>query len=175
MDLPSGEAPTSAEAPGSYMTVAAGWLGREGACTVLAAGTGAAGSTWKLAGCSGATGAGGSTVGETGTGEVGAIAFTGGAGSAGFAGTPGTPGMGAPTPHRMVFAPAAGLGAGADGVAVKGAPGVDTPGVAVIGLPQYGHLALGSFIPDQFCGSESRQFGHFTGFIATSPAARVRD
>jgi hypothetical protein len=36
-------------------------------------------------------------------------------------------------------------------------------------------LALGSFIPAQFCGSDSRQLGHFTGFIATSRAkARAR-
>jgi hypothetical protein len=29
-------------------------------------------------------------------------------------------------------------------------------------------LALGSFVPAQFCGSDNLQLGHFTGFIATS-------
>ena len=34
---------------------------------------------------------------------------------------------------------------------------------------------MGSFIPAQFCGSDNRQFGHFTGFIATSRGkARTR-
>jgi hypothetical protein len=63
----------------------------------------------------------------------------------------------------MVFAAALGAGAGCTGTA-----GPLAAALPATGLPQYGHLALGSFDPDQFCGSESRQFGHFVGFIASS-------
>jgi hypothetical protein len=104
------------------MTVGAGWLGREGDCNRLAAGTGALASASTIDGstatCTGSlTGGEGSMVGATGRGDVGAIGFTGGSAT----GLDGTPGMGAPTPHRMVFAPPAGLGA--DGWVTAGAAG----------------------------------------------------
>jgi hypothetical protein len=92
-------------------------------------------------------------------------------------GAVGLPGSGAPPAQNMVFAAAFGAGAAAgagwDGAAAAEAEGAGATGAdaAAIGLPQYGHLALGSLAPLQFWGKDSLQFGHFVGLIASSSRA----